>query len=66
MRRERRVSEHWYIKFPLDAYALGPVHFEKPVGERQVRAWTREWDHLARLPRGFQCWPTNKHRVGHT
>jgi hypothetical protein len=52
-------SKAWYIKFPIDPFALGPVRFEKPVGERAVRKWTREWDHLKRLPRGFECWPTN-------
>jgi hypothetical protein len=52
-------SKAWYIKFPLDAYALGPVRFMTPVGETAVRKWAREFDGVKRLPRGFQCWPTN-------
>jgi hypothetical protein len=50
-------AKRWYISFPQDAYALGPVEFEKPVGEKAVRKWAREWDGLTRLPRGFSCWP---------
>jgi len=49
----------WYIKFPMDAYALGPVEFKKPVDEREVRRFAREYEgNIKRLPRGFQCWPT--------
>jgi hypothetical protein len=50
----------WYILFPQDAYALGPVRFEKPVNEQAVRQWAREWDGLTRLPVGFQCWPAGE------
>jgi hypothetical protein len=49
----------WYIKFPLDAYALGPVQFEKPVEEKEVREYARKFDGISRLPRGFQCWPAD-------
>ena len=52
-------AKHWYIKFPLDAYALGPVHFEKLVNQSEVRRWARDWDHLKRLPIGFSCWPVS-------
>ena len=50
-------SMRWYIKFPLDAYALGPVDFGLPVGEKEVREYARRFDGVKRLPRGFQCWP---------
>jgi hypothetical protein len=49
-------AKRWYIKFPLDVYALGPVEFEKPVGEKKVREYAREFEGCKRLPRGFQCW----------
>jgi hypothetical protein len=49
-------ARKWYIKFPTDAYALGPVEFEKPVGYRKVREWARDWTKTKRLPRGFECW----------
>ncbi len=47
----------WYIKFPQDAYALGPVRFDRKVSEREARQWAREWEGVKRLPSGFQCWP---------
>lgn len=53
----------WYIKFPTDAYALGPVNFRgerdhpKPPGKREVRAYARKFEGVNRLPAGFQCWP---------
>ena len=50
-------AKKWYIKFPLDCYALGPVHFEKPVVELKVREYARKFEGVKRLPRGFQCWP---------
>lgn len=52
-------SKAWYIKFPMDAYALGPVRFPKEVGEEEVKAYAREWEGVKRLPNGFQCWTTN-------
>ena len=45
--------------FPLNAYALGPVRFENPVGETEVRKWAREWNGTTKLPRGFKCWNTS-------
>ena len=52
----------WFIYFPGDAYALGPVHFsereyKKAPNAAEVRAWARDWDKLKRLPAGFACWP---------
>ena len=49
-------SKTWYIKFPLDAYALGPVHFPTEVGEKEVRKYAREFEGVKRLPKGFECW----------
>lgn len=53
-----QVSRRWYIKFPRDAYAMGPVEFDRPVSEEHVRAYAREFDGCKRLPVGFECWPT--------
>jgi hypothetical protein len=52
----------WYIKFPLDVYALGPVEFVNPVGEKEVRKYAREFEGCTRLPNGFQCWPAGEIR----
>ena len=52
-------SKSWYIKFPCDAYAMGPVRFPKPVDEKEVRAYARKFDGTKRLPAGFECWTTN-------
>lgn len=52
-------ANRWFIKFPLDAYAMGPVDFGKPVGIEAVRKYAREWEGIKRLPRGFECWPTD-------
>ena len=57
-------SWKWYIHFPLDAYALGPVYFDrydydKAPNEKDVKAWAREWEGVKKLPAGFECWPTN-------
>jgi len=51
-------AKRWYIKFPLDVYALGPVDFENPVGETEVRKYAREFSGCSRLPKGFECWVT--------
>lgn len=50
-------AKAWYIHFPLDAYALGPIRWDRPVGEREVRKYARQWDKVTRLPAGFSCWP---------
>jgi hypothetical protein len=50
------MSCRWYVKFPLDAYALGPVSFDYPVSEKVVRDWARKFSGCKRLPRGFGCW----------
>ena len=50
-------AKRWYIKFPLDVYAMGPVEFENSVGEKEVRKYARKWEGVKRLPMGFQCWP---------
>jgi hypothetical protein len=56
-------SKAWYVKFPLDAYALGPMRFERPVTEAEARAEARRFHHgIANqhrpLPCGTSLWPT--------
>ena len=55
-----KKAKRWYLKFPLDAYALGPVEFEKPVDEQEARKYARKFEGVTRLPRGFQCWPAGR------
>lgn len=43
----------WYMKFPRDAYALGPIALPNM---RAVREWARWFSGCKRLPRGFQAW----------
>ncbi len=45
--------KRFYIKFPADAYALGPI---TAVNEKAARKWAREFEGVTRLPRGFACW----------
>lgn len=52
-------SRAWYILFPNQPYAFGPIRFDKEVGEQEARLWAKEWAGLNRLPAGFKCWPTN-------
>jgi hypothetical protein len=52
-------SKAWYIKFPGDAYALGPIRFNHEANETEVREYAKEWAGVKRLPKGFQCWPTD-------
>ena len=33
---EYRIARAWYVKYPLDAYALGPYRFEEPVSAVEV------------------------------
>ena len=54
------MSKAWYIKFPADAYALGPVRFENQVGEEEVRKYARKFTGCSRLPKGFECWRTSE------
>lgn len=53
------MSKAWYIKFPCDAYALGPIRFDKEVDEKAVRKYARGWAGVRKLSKGFECWPTN-------
>lgn len=48
------MPQRFYIMFPTDAYALGPVPART---EAEARQWAREWAGVKRLPKGFQCWP---------
>lgn len=50
-------SMAWYAQFPGDAYAMGPIRFEKPVGIMAVREYLKEWEKVSKLPVGVQCWP---------
>lgn len=52
-------AKRWYVQFPQDAYALGPVEFDEEVDESEVRAYMRDWEGIKRLPAGFECWPAN-------
>ena len=49
---EHRLAKAWYVKYPLDAYAMGPYRFNTPVlatkaieialeqfGERPNQVW---------------------------
>jgi hypothetical protein len=49
-------AKHWFVKFPADAYAMGPIHFDKPVDVETVRLHARKL-HGTRLPFQFTCWP---------
>ena len=33
---DTRLCKRWYIKYPLDAYALGPLEFAEPVSAEQA------------------------------
>jgi len=52
-------SKAWYIMFPCDVYALGPVRFNDPVDETEVRKYARKFSGHKRLPKAFHCWTTN-------
>jgi hypothetical protein len=53
-----RKSKAWYIHYPGDAYAMGPVCFDAPVGVMAVREWAKDWEKVSKLPVGVACWPT--------
>jgi len=55
-------SHRWYIKYPRDVYALGPVEFDKPMDKKAVRKYCREFNGIKRLPIGFECWPAEDRR----
>jgi len=56
-------SSAWYALFPNDPYAIGPFRFERPISEREFRAYLRWWEgcwigrELRRLPAGVQVRP---------
>lgn len=52
-RRRPIKLKRFYLKFPADAYALGPVDAKN---EKDARRIAREGDGCKRLPVGFQCW----------
>ena len=55
-------SRRWYIKYPQDVYALGPVEFDEPMDEKAVRKYSREFTGVNKLPTGFECWPAEDRR----
>ena len=46
----------WYIKFPCDAYALGPIDFPVDADENDVRDYAKRWGGYKQLPEDFECW----------
>ena len=58
----KKRTSRWFIKFPLDAYALGPVDV-RGNSERAARRWAREWSGVDRLPEGFSCWRAGQREV---
>ena len=48
--------DKWYIKFPADVYAMGPVDFPAGSTEKDVREFARDFEGCKRLPIGFECW----------
>ena len=66
MKTEVRQASSWYVKFPSDAYGLGPVRFVAPVDEQAALQWARDWSHNQALvlddsddnnPNRIQVWP---------
>jgi hypothetical protein len=54
---EKQRSRRWYVKWPNQPYAFGPIDYGTEVSEQQVRELSRRGHKLRRLPRGWQCWP---------
>jgi hypothetical protein len=57
LKRYTQTSTAWYVKYPGDVYALGPIRFKKPVGKMAVREYLREWEKVEKLPVGIEMWP---------
>ena len=58
-------SKAWYVHFPGDAYALGPLRFDRPLNESEARAaarylWNGPEHPKRRLPQGTEVWPVSK------
>ena len=48
--------KRYYIKFPSDTYALGPISARN---EKEAREQARKlFTYGKRLPRNFECWET--------
>lgn len=62
MEKENTTSKAWYVKFPYDAYALGPFRFEKPVTEQECRKYVRKWGGYKRLT-GVQVWVASEQPI---
>jgi hypothetical protein len=50
---EERIARAWYIKYPGDAYALGPLRFSDPV--TAITAINRAIDIFGEPP--VELWP---------
>lgn len=50
---------YWYIHYPSDAYAMGPIELPADYKEADVRKYAREFSGCYKLPNGFSCWKSN-------
>lgn len=57
-----RLCLAWYVKYPLDAYALGPLRFAEPVSA--ARAAKRAEEIFGELPQ--EVWPAGPIEEGET
>jgi hypothetical protein len=51
---EHRLARAWYVKYPLDAYALGPSRFDTPVSAGRAAEEAR--DAFGEFP--YEVWPS--------
>jgi hypothetical protein len=56
---DNRQAQKWYMKWPADSYAIGPVEFPAPVGVADVRRRAIELDG-GTLPAEWECWPADQ------
>lgn len=58
-------ASSWYVKFPLDVCAMGPVKFDRLVDDQAVLQWARDFEGNPALslegsgdsPTQIQVWP---------
>lgn len=53
---DSRACEAWYIKYPLDAYALGPIRYNSPVQADRVS--DEALNHYGERPK--EIWPEGR------
>mgnify|MGYP007001783359 CR=1 FL=1 len=51
------VHSAWCFHTRGAAYPVGPVRFDRPVSEKHMRAWLRDWLGVDRLPWRTEIWP---------